>query len=82
MAQQDSNETALHYYHPAFNYFNDGLNNESLCEVTLGMAKVYEKLNQQDSAAFFGNMSFYHGAIMARFISRAAGCCIILKPAF
>ncbi|MDB5015098.1 MAG: hypothetical protein JWQ25_3300 [Daejeonella sp.] len=58
LALQDNNAAALRYYYPAFNYLNDGWNNETLCEVTLGMAKVYEKLNQVDSAYFFGNKSF------------------------
>ena len=58
LALKQNNQEALQYYYPSFTYLNDGLNNEMLCEVSLGMAKVYEKLSQKDSAAFFGNMSF------------------------
>lgn len=58
LALKEDNQAALKYYYPAFNYLNDGWNNETLCEVTLGMAKVYEKLGQVDSAYFFGNKSF------------------------
>ena len=58
LALQDKHQAALQYYYAAFNYLNDGLNNEMLCEVTLGMAKVYEKTDRKDSAVFFGNKSF------------------------
>lgn len=68
-ALKGNNETALQYYHPAFAYLNDGLNDEMLCEVTLGMAKVYEKINLKDSAVFFGSMSFTK-AEKGRFLSR------------
>jgi len=68
-ALKGNNETALQYYRPAFTYLNDGLNDEMLCEVTLGMAKVYEKTGQKDSAVFFGNMSFIL-AKKGRFLSR------------
>ena len=58
LALQNNHIAALRYYQPAFIYLNDGLNNEMLCETTLGMAKVYEKLNEKDSATFFADMSF------------------------
>lgn len=66
---QENNTEALEFYHPAFKYLNDGLNNEMLCEVSLGMAKVYEKLNNPDSAAYYAGMSFSM-AERDRFLSR------------
>lgn len=58
LALQQHNAAALQYYHSSFNYLNDGQNKDILCEVALGMAKVYENINRKDSANFFGNMSF------------------------
>ncbi len=58
LASQKYNQSALEFYHPAFSYLNDGFNNDMLCEVTLGMAKVYQNLNQIDSAVFYGRTSF------------------------
>lgn len=69
LALQQHNNEALQYYHPAFDYLNDGQNDELLCEVTLGMAKIYDQLNHKDSAVFFGDMS-YTMAAKGRFLSR------------
>ena len=81
LALKQKNEEALQYYHPAFNSLNDGMNNEMLCETTLGMAKVYEKLNRRDSAAYFGNMSFSI-AKRDRFLSRQLDAAIFLSQYF
>lgn len=58
LALKEEDTAALKNYHIAFKYLNDGLNNEMLCEVTLGMAKVFEKRAELDSASYYGNMSF------------------------
>jgi tetratricopeptide (TPR) repeat protein len=58
LAQQQDNREALQYYHPSFKYLDDGVNNDMLCEVSLGMAKVFDNLNEKDSAVFFGRNSF------------------------
>lgn len=58
LALKEDKEGALKNYYAAFGYLNDGLNNEMLCEVTLGMAKLYEQLNRADSAIFFAGKSF------------------------
>ena len=74
LALKEENETALQNYYSAFKYLNDGLNNEMLCEVTLGMAKLYEKLNRPDSAVFYGTMSFTlaeQGLFMSRQLDAA-----------
>jgi tetratricopeptide (TPR) repeat protein len=57
-ALRENGQVALQYYYGAFTYLNDGQSNDFICETTLGMAKVYSKLNRQDSAAYFGKMSF------------------------
>jgi tetratricopeptide (TPR) repeat protein len=81
LALKGNNEEALQYYHPAFIYLNDGLNDEMLCEVTLGMAKVYEKLNLKDSAVFFGNLSFTM-AKKDKFLSRQLDAANFLSDHF
>ena len=81
LALQENYAAALRYYYPAFNYLNDGWNNEMLCEVTLGMAKVYEKLNLVDSAFFFGNKSFQL-AEKGRFLSRQLDASYFLSQHF
>ena len=58
LALQQNYTEALQYYRQSFNYLNDGLNNDMLCETTLGLAKVYDNLNNKDSARYFGRMSF------------------------
>jgi tetratricopeptide (TPR) repeat protein len=60
---------ALPYYHNAYNYLHAGSDMDILCELGLGMAKVYEKLNKKDSAAYFGNWS-YSIAKKGNFLSR------------
>jgi tetratricopeptide (TPR) repeat protein len=81
LALKENNEEALQYYHPAFIYLNDGLNDEMLCEVTLGMAKVYEKLSRKDSAVFFGNLSFSM-AEKDKFLSRQLDAANFLSDHF
>ena len=58
LALKKDNYAALKNYYLAFSYLNDGLNKEMLCEVTLGMAKLYEQMNKADSATFFSTKSF------------------------
>lgn len=69
LALKGDKQAALKNYYSAFNYLHDGLNNEMLCEVTLGMAKINAQLNKADSATFFGIKSF-RLAEEGRFMSR------------
>ena len=55
---QDKRPAALQYYFQAINYLNDGLNNDFLCEASLGLAKLYTHLPMKDSATYYGRMSF------------------------
>ena len=74
LALKKDNEAALKNYYLAFSYLNDGLNKEMLCEVTLGMAKLYEQFNMADSVTFFGTKSFglaEEGHFMARQLDAA-----------
>ena len=81
LAFQRNNEEALQYYRPAFTFFNDGQNDDMLCEVSFGMAKVYEELNKKDSAVYFGNMS-YAMAEKDKFLSRQLDASLFLSQHF
>jgi tetratricopeptide (TPR) repeat protein len=81
LALQDNYTEALQYYYSAFNYLNDELNKEMLCEVALGMAKVYEKLDQNDSASFFGDKAFIM-AEKGHFLSRRLDAAYFLSQHF
>ena len=81
LALKQNYQEALQYYHSSFAYLNDGLNNDNLCEVALGMAKVYEKSGIKDSAAYFGNMSFSI-AKKDGFLSRQLDACLFLSQHF
>jgi tetratricopeptide (TPR) repeat protein len=69
---------ALQYYHTSFTYLNDGMNNDMLCEISMGMAKAYEKLNRKDSASIFGSMSFSM-AKSGGFLSRQLDAALFLS---
>lgn len=58
LAQKKEYREALQYYRQSYDYLNDGQNVDFLCEVTLGMAKVYENVNSKDSAQLAGQKSF------------------------
>ena len=58
LAQQKDYKQSLEYYNPSFKYLNDGINSDLLCEASLGMAKVFDNLNEPDSAMYFGRKSF------------------------
>jgi len=49
---------AKRYYLQSFPYLREVLNNDLVCEAAMGLAKIYDKLNQQDSAAYYGTMCF------------------------
>ncbi|MDQ6757358.1 MAG: tetratricopeptide repeat protein [Bacteroidota bacterium] len=69
---------ALSYYHNAYNYLSGETNADLLCEVSLGMAKVYEKLAVNDSAIYYGNMS-YSLAEKSKFLSRQLDAALFLR---
>ena len=69
LAQKKANQEALQYYRQSFDYLNDGQNVDFLCEVTLGMARVFKNSNSIDSALIMGRKSF-NMAKMDNFLSR------------
>ena len=72
---------ALHYYRDAYNYLLGGSDADILCEVSLGMAKTYQKLSRNDSAIYFGNMS-YSLAEKGKFLSRQLDAALFLSSAY
>lgn len=51
-------QEALQLYYQAFDFLKNENNNEFLCEASIGMAKLYNQLMVNDSAAYYGRMSF------------------------
>ncbi len=74
------NETynALPYYRDAYSYLYRGSDIDILCEVSLGMAKAYQKLARNDSAVYFANMS-YSLAEKSKFLSRQLDAALFLS---
>lgn len=58
LAQQNETEKSLGFYWDAYNYLKDGPDADILSEVSLGMAKAYESLDKNDSAIYYGKMSY------------------------
>jgi len=58
LALRNEAGNALPYYRNAYHYLYRGSDMDILCEVGLGMAKVYEKLNEKDSSVYFANWSY------------------------
>jgi tetratricopeptide (TPR) repeat protein len=81
LSSQQKNKEALGYYQQSFAYLTEAFNNDLLCEVTLGMAKTYDSLSQQDSAAYFGSLSFQI-AKNDRFLSRQMDASTFLSQHF
>lgn len=50
-------EQSLLNYKTGINYLTDANDDEVLCEATLGLANLYEHLNQFDSAGHYANLS-------------------------
>ncbi len=48
---------ALLHYHTAIPYLKAANDNDILCEATLGLAALYQKLNKRDSAIYYATLS-------------------------
>lgn len=48
---------ARNHYHSAIHYLEEAQDDEVLCEVTLGLAKLYEVSGRYDSAGHYGDLS-------------------------
>lgn len=78
LALKNETQNALHFYSDAYDYLYNGADADILCELTLGMAKAYEKSTRNDSAAYFGNMS-YRLADNSKFLSRQLDAALFLS---
>ncbi|MEJ7740704.1 MAG: tetratricopeptide repeat protein [Chitinophagaceae bacterium] len=78
LALKNETQKALPYYRNAYSYLYGGLDADILCEVSLGMAKAFEKLAENDSAVYFGNMS-YSLAEKSKFLSRQLDAALFLS---
>ncbi|MEO5997847.1 MAG: tetratricopeptide repeat protein [Chitinophagaceae bacterium] len=66
---KNETKSALSYYRYAYDYLKRGSDADILCEVSLGMAKAYENIEENDSAVYFGKMS-HSLAEKSKFLSR------------
>jgi len=48
-------------YHTALFFLNDGTNNDMLCETALGLAHIFQKTGQPDSALYYARLAFETG---------------------
>ena len=78
LALKNEIQNALPYYKDAFRYLYGGSEVDMLCEVTLGMAKAFEKMGVNDSAIYFGNRSFLL-AEKSKFLSRQYDAALFLS---
>jgi tetratricopeptide (TPR) repeat protein len=53
--------TAMINYRKALQFLNDGTNNDMLCETVLGLANVFQKTGQPDSALYYARLAFITG---------------------
>jgi tetratricopeptide (TPR) repeat protein len=60
-AGEGKDSAALHNYREALIFLNDGTNNDMLCEAALGLANVFSKINQPDSALHYAQLAFETG---------------------
>ncbi len=81
LALRNESQYALYKYQEAYAYLNDGSDIDILCELSLGMAKAFDKMNINDSAAYYGNMSYQLGE-SAKFLSRELDAALFLSGVF
>ena len=72
-AGKNQNTLALEYYRLGLPHLRVAENNLSVCEAFLGMAKVFEKLRQNDSVLYYATQSY--------FISKVAGFTLAARDA-
>lgn len=78
LALMNETQNALHSYRTAYKYLYRGREADILCELSLGMAKAYNKLSRNDSAIYFGSMS-YSLAEKSKFLSRQLDAALFLS---
>lgn len=80
-ALKNDSQNALPYFRNAYTYLYRGSDADILCEASLAMAKAYEKLAWNDSAVYFGNMS-YTLAEKSKFLSRQLDAALFLSGVY
>jgi tetratricopeptide (TPR) repeat protein len=78
LALKNETQNALPYYRNAYSYLYGKPDADILCEVSLGMAKAFEKLGVNDSAIYYGNMS-YSLAEKSKFLTRQLDAALFLS---
>lgn len=81
LALKNQTQDALSHYWDAYHYLNKGSNVDILCEINLGIAKVYERLSRNDSAIYFGNKS-YSLAETSKLLSRQLDAALFLSDIY
>lgn len=60
-AAAGKDSTALQHYRKALQFLNDGTNNDMVCETAQGLANVFLKTGQADSALIYARLAFTTG---------------------
>ena len=60
-SDEGNESTAMSNYRSALHFLNDGTNNDMLCETALGLANVFLKTGQTDSALYYSRLAFITG---------------------
>ncbi len=58
---EGNDSTAMDNYRRALFFLSDGTNNDMLCETALGLANVFQKTGQPDSALYYARLAFLTG---------------------
>ena len=58
---EGKDSAALSNFRKALLFLNDGTNNDMLCETVLGLANVFQKTGQPDSALYYARLAFITG---------------------
>ena len=53
-----NDSAAMHNYRKSLQFLSDGTNNDMLCEAAQGLASVFQKTGQSDSALHYGRLAF------------------------
>jgi tetratricopeptide (TPR) repeat protein len=60
-AATGDNDAAMGNYRQAYGFLKNGLDDDMLCETALGLANVFKKTGQPDSALFYAMLAFRTG---------------------
>lgn len=80
-AGQTEDSMSMINYRKALTFLNDGTNNDMLCETALGLANIFAKTKQPDSALYYARLAFFTGR-KDGFLSRELDASIFLSNFF